>query len=182
VAVIRSEQYFAIIPEALLYDKQISANAVRLYGILNRYANNQGKAWPSRKTLADQMALSVATVDRAKEELEGAGWLTVEHRLSASGDHTSNVYTLYTTSSPVTRGGSTSATTGSPTGDDLKRVNKKQSQKKGAPSYMRACPICLGRYRAGYDDGTEGLSHIFNNVTREYELCSKCDGMGEIYR
>ena len=182
MAVIRSEQYFAIIPEALLYDKQLSANAVRLYGILNRYANNQGKAWPSRKTLADQMALSVATVDRAKEELESAGWLTVEHRLSTSGDHTSNVYTLYTTSSPVMRGSPTVGATGSPTDDDLKRVNKKQSQKKGRPSYMRACPICLGQYRAGYDDGTEGLSHIFNHVTKTYEVCSRCDGMGEIQK
>lgn len=182
MAVVKSDQYFAIIPEALLYDKTISSNAVRLYGILNRYANYQGKAWPSRKTLADQMALSVATVDRAKEELEAAGWLSVEHRVSAAGDHTSNIYTLYTTSSPVMRGGPTDGATGGSTSDDLKRVNKKQSQKKGASSYMRACPICLGQYRAGYDDGTDGLSHVFNHVTKEYELCARCDGTGEIQK
>lgn len=181
MATVKSEQYFAIIPEALLYDKSLSANAVRLYGILNRYANNQGKAWPSRKTLADQMALSVATVDRAKEELEGAGWLGVEHRVGPAGDPTSNVYTLYTTSSQVMRGSPTHEGTGTPTGDDLKRVNRKQSQTKQA-SLVRACPICLGQYRAGYDDGTDGLSHVFNHITKQYELCSKCDGQGVIYR
>ena len=80
------------------------------------------------------------------------------------------------------RGGPTDGATGGSTSDDLKRVNKKQSQKKGASSYMRACPICLGQYRAGYDDGTDGLSHVFNHVTKEYELCARCDGTGEIQK
>ena len=88
---------FTIIPEWLL-DSPISDGAVRLYGILGRYANDEDAAWPSRGLLAKRMGTTTKSVDRRIAELVEAGALAVEHRLadSPTGNrlHRSNVYHL----------------------------------------------------------------------------------------
>ena len=146
---IRSDDYFAIVQEWLL-TADISSNAVRLYAILNRYANSRGHAWPSRKTLASSMKCSTATVDRARDELVGAGALTVIQRTSDAGDPTSNLYILHTRpvdknggSSPVRKGLLTDDQTGIPTDDDLNKASMTQSH-SGTSSESR-CPKCQGR-------------------------------------
>jgi hypothetical protein len=177
---IRSSDYFAIIPEWVLYS-DISANAVRLYGVLNRFANSRGHAWPSRKTIADLMRVSVATIDRAKEELVEVGALTVEARKTPSGDPSSNLYILHTshvdnlgTSSPMTQGILTREGRGTPTGDALNRASI--NQRKTRPS---SCQECLGKYTTGYDDGTEGLAHIWSVESQEFLICPSCAGSGQ---
>lgn len=185
---ITSSDYFAIIPEFVLH-ADISANAVRLYGVLNRFANGYGRAWPSRNTLADIMRVSKATIDRAKDELVGIGALTVEPRTNPTGDPTSNLYILNIRpfeSSQARRGSPTGADRGSPTGDDLNRVSMKQSQKTNSSS-MKQCSTCLGKNRD--IEPNLGLSHIVQtsrdiipgfgtrNVYR-YVICPKCEGEG----
>ena len=166
---IQSREYFAIVPEWIVL-ADISSNAIRLYALLNRFANSQGRAWPSRKTLADLMRTSTATVDRAKDELVTIGALEIEHRLNTAGDPSSNLYIL-TTSSPVTRG--------TPKDDALNRANMKQSQ-IGVSSKMKTCSVCLGKNRNGYDDiDEEGLSHIWLEETRTFTVCPSCDGSGK---
>lgn len=66
---------FAKIPEALLFDATISPHAVRLYGILQRYAGKSGNAFPGRDELAEKLGASVETVKRAMAELSRAGWV-----------------------------------------------------------------------------------------------------------
>ena len=172
---IRSTEYFAIVPEWVLL-ADISANAVRLYALLNRYANSQGKAWPSRRTLAEALRISASTVDRSKDELVGIGALIVETRSTPAGDYTSNLYTL-ATSSPMTKGISTRDDRGIVTRDELNKANINQSQKtKSSP--VRGCGTCLGKHRVGYDDGTEGLSHIWHETGNAYVICPRCDGTG----
>jgi len=91
---VQADGYFTIIPEWVLY-ADISASAVRVFGVLNRFANsNTGKCHPSRKSLAEKAKMSLATVDRAIGELVGIGAVVVRHRTSDSGDPTSNEYTL----------------------------------------------------------------------------------------
>ena len=147
---IRSDNYFAIVPEWLLH-ADISGNAVRLYAILNRYANSNGHAWPSRKTIAAAMKCSTATVDRARDELVQVGALTVKQRFSDAGDPTSNLYILHTLpvdnsrpSSPVTKGLLTDGDTGIPTDDELNRVSMNESH-SGTLSSATKCPTCKGR-------------------------------------
>ena len=192
---IRVSEYFAIIPEWVLH-ADISANAVRLYGVLNRFANSRGHAWPSRKTIADLMGVSVATIDRAKEELVDLGALTIEPRTTPSGDPSSNLYILHISHvensgplSPMRQGLLTREGRGTPTDDDLKRDSMKQ-RKNPAPSFS-SCRQCLGKYRNGYDDGTEGLSHVWTSLndtqdthihakgTHTYIVCPTCDGTGQ---
>ena len=192
---IRADEYFAIVPEWVIL-ADVSANAVRLYALLNRFANSAGRAWPSRRTLAEMLRTSMATIDRAKDELVSAGALTVEHRTNPAGDPSSNLYTIHTRphgkpspSSPMTKGRVTREGTGTPKDDALNRAIMKQSQ-TGKPSPTRACPHCLGKYRSGYDDGTEGLSHVWiatatfgdDPATSEtkgiYVICPVCKGTG----
>ena len=178
---IRSTEYFAIIPEWVLH-ADVSANAVRLYGVLNRFANSNGHAWPSRKTIAELMRVSVATIDRAKDELVAIGALTVEARTTPSGDPSSNLYILHIahvdnmgTLSPMREGLLTREERGMVTGDALNKDSMKQRKK--AP-LSRACSECVGKYRTGYDDDTEGLSHIWEPETKTYVVCPRCGGTG----
>lgn len=98
---------FAIVPEWIL-DADISANAVRLYAVLRRYADQDGACYPSRATLAGRLRVSRDTVDRAARELVDVGALEVEGRRTASGDRDSNLYRLHT----LPGGGRTGAATG----------------------------------------------------------------------
>lgn len=87
------EVEFAIVPEWLL-TAAISAQAVRLYAVLARFANYRTKkAHPSHKQLAETGRCSVATVRRAIEELEALGALETRGRKNELGQ-TSNEYVL----------------------------------------------------------------------------------------
>lgn len=92
---IQADQYFAIIPEWILYG-DLSSNAVRVFGVLNRFANSDtGKCHPSRKSIAHKARIGLSSVDRAIDELVAFGAVTVKHRTASNGDPTSNEYTLY---------------------------------------------------------------------------------------
>ena len=90
---IKADNYFAIIPEWVLF-ADISANAVRLYGVLRRYADAKGRCHPSRQTLSAQCRISLPTLAKATEELVALGALSVQHRRTKHGDFTSNQYTV----------------------------------------------------------------------------------------
>jgi len=167
---IRSTDYFAIVPEFVIF-APISSNAVRLYAILNRFANSQGRAWPSRKTLAELMQCSTATIDRAKDELVEIDALTVEHRTGPAGDPSSNLYILKT-SSPVIKGSPKNEHRGGATGDALNKANMKQSQQSKS-SRMRTCQSCLNMNR-----DPEGFTTTNNREDNTSSRCQKCNGTG----
>lgn len=79
---------FAMVPESLL-DEDVSALAVRLYAVLDRYAGAKARAWPSHAELASRLANkdgrhpSSDTLTRAIHELEHLGYLVVERRRAA---------------------------------------------------------------------------------------------------
>lgn len=179
---IRSSEYFAIIPEWVVH-ADISANAVRLYAILNRFANSRGRAWPSRKTIADLMRVSVATIDRAKDELVELGALTVEARTTPSGDPSSNLYTLHTsrgdtigTSSPMTEGPLTGEERGMVTGDALNRDRMKQRKEPTSSQKKTKCRICEAR---NFDTAEHaGLTCLWEPETRTFTICHSCNGSG----
>jgi len=91
---LNADNFFAIIPEWLLY-ADISAQAVRLYGVLRRYADRDGSCFPSRKRLASDLRMeSTKPVDKALKELIAIGAITSEHRHTEQGDLQSNLYTV----------------------------------------------------------------------------------------
>ena len=91
---VNAQLYFAVLPEWVLY-LPISANAVRVYCVLRRYADNStGECFPSRKTAAMKARVSVQTFDRCIKELVDHGALKVRPRKNAAGDWSSNLYTV----------------------------------------------------------------------------------------
>jgi hypothetical protein len=128
---IRVDRRFAIIDEWVL-DLDISDRAVRLYAILMRYADKDTqKAFPSRKTLAERLRCSPASVDRASMELVESGAMSKEQRYNNS-----LVYTLHTSSPvqrPVITGDdslSSPVTTAISTGDDLTITTKREPKEQ----------------------------------------------------
>lgn len=84
---------FTIVPEWLLAS-EVSDRAVRLYAVLGRHADTEGKSFPSRRTLAKQLRCSVSSLDRAVEELGELGAVDISERFTRNGDQTSNLYRL----------------------------------------------------------------------------------------
>jgi hypothetical protein len=130
---ITADNYFSITPEWVLY-ADITSNAVRLYGVLQRYADkDSGECHPSRKTLANRCRLSLSSLDRALIELVDIGAVTKQQRLSPNGDWTSNTYTVIShrrVSSQVNTPITTDGDTGIFTGDEQTRVNINQSHEQ----------------------------------------------------
>lgn len=98
---IQAQVYFAIIPEWIL-DADVSDKAIRLYGILNRYAREKQKCRLRRKTLAERLKVKdLKTVDRCVSELEEIGALRVRPRFRANDKGTqqriANEYLLMVT-------------------------------------------------------------------------------------
>ena len=87
---------FAVVPEWVL-DAEVSDRAVRLYGVLARYADAHGRAWPGRKTLATRLRCSTDSIDRALEQLVAIGAVTKRGRVTENGDQTSNLYVVRVT-------------------------------------------------------------------------------------
>ena len=86
---------FAIIPEALLYDPQIPAEAVRVYGVLIRYGSDPANCYPSHATIARHIGKSHRSVPAWIKALEQAGWVERFARTGPEGDPTSNAYRVY---------------------------------------------------------------------------------------
>jgi len=92
---ISSDLYFSIVPEWII-DLPVSAQAVRLYAVLSRYADKEDNTcYPSIKTIAKRMHTSDSTVKRALRELKEHKAVHVEQRYNpATKEQTSNLYTL----------------------------------------------------------------------------------------
>ena len=84
---------FAQIPDELICDTAVSAGAVRLWALLQRYANGGGIAWPGQDTLAEHLGVSERSIQNYIRELSQTGWLTVE-RTFRSGRKAGNIYTV----------------------------------------------------------------------------------------
>ena len=132
-ATLEFEQRFVVLPQWVLFADEtrrgssgLSDKAVRLYAVLQSYANNDtGQAMPKRRTLAAGLNCSIKTVDRALEELVKFGAIDKIRRRDDAGDWDSNEYfvrarpelTLWSGTSPVTRGGVTDVPTRGVTDD-----------------------------------------------------------------
>jgi hypothetical protein len=64
---------FALVPDWII--GQVSPQAISLYAALDRFAGQDGLAFPRRKLLAERSNISEATVKRAAAELEKIGAL-----------------------------------------------------------------------------------------------------------
>ena len=75
-------------------DPELSHRAKSVYMYLKDRSDAEGKCWPSQKTIAVELNLSVSTVQRALVELEKREYVTHIQRFRGNGGRTSNLYSL----------------------------------------------------------------------------------------
>jgi hypothetical protein len=90
-----SDGYFAVVPEWVL-DADVSAQAIRLYAVLRRYADqHSGQAFPSRRTLAARLRVaSTRTVDAALDDLLRIGAVDISAQVRGDGGNGTSRYTV----------------------------------------------------------------------------------------
>ncbi len=81
---------FTQVPNVLLNDPKISANAKVVYAKLLSYAWNNDRVFPGQERMAKDIGLSQPTIARAVKELEDNEWLEIQRR----GQGKTNVYIL----------------------------------------------------------------------------------------
>jgi DNA-binding MarR family transcriptional regulator len=114
---VRNEVNFAIVPEWVL-DADISAQAVRLYGVLNRHASNHtSRCRVRRKKLAERMKVSEKTVDRALDDLERIGAIEVAAHYNDNGQAANEYLVRQTPKKPAVQMGIPLDTGGEGDGD-----------------------------------------------------------------
>lgn len=89
-----SQFIFTAIPEWVLYHPSLSDKAIRVYGVIGRYANSEGIAWPSQATIAERLSTSVDTVQRCMKELIRIGALEAGPWVKPGKGKVGNVYKL----------------------------------------------------------------------------------------
>ena len=77
-----------------IYAAELPHRAVTVYMYLKNRSNTNGDCWPAVKTIARDLHLSRATVQRAIRDLERSGWLVKEPRWRENGSSSSNLYKI----------------------------------------------------------------------------------------
>lgn len=86
---------FEMCPHWLLFDRDVSPIAIRLYLILRQHADANGESFPSRQRLADLLGISLPTLDKARAGLIDVGALTMDRRQGRNGEWLSCTYTVH---------------------------------------------------------------------------------------
>jgi hypothetical protein len=81
---------FTQVPNYLLKDPDISANAKVVYSMLLSYAWNNSYVFPGQDRMAEDIGLSQPTIARSVKELEEKDWLEIQRR----GQGKTNIYVL----------------------------------------------------------------------------------------
>lgn len=81
---------YAPLPDALLCDSSLSAQAKIMWTAYAVYADDYGFTSISQGALATRLGVARRTVVRRTQELVDAGWLTVEKRFGADGSRLAN--------------------------------------------------------------------------------------------
>lgn len=82
-------QGFSIVPDSVLY-ADISPQALRLWAILQRHSDPEGRCYPGLKRLAAMMRCSIDTVARAKKELAESELIECRERHDEHGRRTTD--------------------------------------------------------------------------------------------
>ena len=76
------------------WDQRLPPNAKLILMALADSADDAGECWPRLRTLASKCCVSERTVQRALQQFESTGLLSVKHRFTDAGRQTSNRYRL----------------------------------------------------------------------------------------
>lgn len=179
---------FAMIPEWILDHPDLTDAAVRCYGVLARYADNDRALWPSQETIAERMRKSVATVERLFSELKKAGALVVKTRRRNS----STVWLLRLlppasypqdpqnprSDGPLKNEGSQSGPLKNDGPGPLK--NEGQTRTRNQNHSLGAKAVEKRGAQSGIPEGPRQSERIKYDQIRNGNGCEPCDGLGVI--
>jgi DNA-binding transcriptional MocR family regulator len=74
---------FTMIPLEMLGDSRLQPLDIVVYAALDSFADSAGSAWPSLRAIAERGRVSSATVKRAVQRLQSAGYILKEQRRAA---------------------------------------------------------------------------------------------------
>ncbi len=74
---------FAQLPHACTLDLNVTNAAFRVYALLMKLADSEGRAFPGHRYIATVLPMSRPTTERALENLETVGWITVDRTKQA---------------------------------------------------------------------------------------------------
>lgn len=92
---VQADDYYAIVPEWLLFHPDLSHGAVRLYGVLRRFADQRGIAFPGLSAIGEKYGVVPRSVTRHMDELIAAGAVTKKRRIGRDHKATSNLYRVH---------------------------------------------------------------------------------------
>jgi helix-turn-helix protein len=92
---VQADDYYAIVPEWVLFHATLSHGAVRLYGVLRRFADQRGIAFPGLAAIGTKYGVTPRSVTRHMDELIAAGAVTKKRRIGRAGRATSNLYRVH---------------------------------------------------------------------------------------
>jgi DNA-binding transcriptional ArsR family regulator len=125
----KASNYFAVVPQWIILNTDLSDGAVRLYALLRRYADKSGEAWPRVTRLADQLEKGQRTIQRHLQELEAAGALRIKAYHHDDGRQGANRYIVVSENpSLLAWGGVEDDTDDHATGDTHKESHRNESQ------------------------------------------------------
>lgn len=87
---LRDPDFYARVPESLIYDLEAPHTAIRLYGVLDRHLNRARKvAWPGFRKIQKLTGMGPATIASGLAYLEKANFIRI-----SKNDHKTNHYSL----------------------------------------------------------------------------------------
>lgn len=137
---VQADDYYAIVPEWVLLHPDLSHGAVRLYGVLRRFADQRGIAFPGLSAIGKKYGVVPRSVTRHMDELIAVGAVTKKRR-TRSGRATSNLYRVhsrpthldvhddFTPSTTAATTAAASARTGTPDTDQRTKMSDGQRTK-----------------------------------------------------
>jgi len=171
---------FEMIPHWIMDHPDITPNAIRLYLQLRRYTGKEATAFPSRKRLAQDLNITVPTVDTAKKVLIDIGAITVKARYANDKDRTSNLYLVkWSDPSINTLEVVKKVALGSPENDGgvAKKTYLGSPENEGSNLY----PINLDPENLDKDSQAENLPEVIPTAKRKNLPRAEPEGFAEFY-
>jgi DNA-binding MarR family transcriptional regulator len=75
---------FTMVPDALLFDPEVTDGALRLWMTVKTHARSKAMAWPGIDSMGDRLGWSPSTVKRHLQALTAAGWVKRRRRFGTS--------------------------------------------------------------------------------------------------
>ena len=153
-----------IIDNVEMFDK----NDLLCYMVLCRFANNEtSDCFPSYKTIAEKMRVSVKTAINAIKSLESKGIIHIENRKDSKGGDTSNLYTILNFEDKIAKKEENKKASSTAIDEAQNQVNSKSNYNKSIPQKDKKDTKKNKTLKNKFNDGTN--NHFENYEPKELE-------------